>query len=102
MTAIDREALDAQTFGDKALASEILAMFLDQSPPLMQALGATVGRARREVAHRLKGSALAIGAGELADRAAALEAAPNDVGRLRAVEEAVAAARQDIAGLLQR
>jgi HPt (histidine-containing phosphotransfer) domain-containing protein len=96
-TAIDRAELAAQTFGDAALAAEILAMFAAQTPPLLQALAATSGPARAEVAHRLKGSSLAIGARDLAEAAAALEAAPDDAARLAALERASAAVMAEIA-----
>jgi HPt (histidine-containing phosphotransfer) domain-containing protein len=98
--AIDRAALDAQTFGDTSLAREILLMFRDQTPPLLLALAATSGGARAKVAHRIKGSALAIGAGDLAGRAATLESAPDDAEALRGVEEAAAAAQSDITIIL--
>jgi HPt (histidine-containing phosphotransfer) domain-containing protein len=95
--AIDRAELDAQTFGDKALAREILGMFREQAPMLLQALAASSGPARAEVAHRLKGSSLAIGARDLAAAASALEAAPQDLAWLNAVESGVDAVLRDIA-----
>jgi HPt (histidine-containing phosphotransfer) domain-containing protein len=98
-TAIDRAELDAQTFGDPALAAEVLAMFQDQATPLLQALAASVGQARADVAHRLKGSALAIGARDLAAAAAALEGAPGDDDALLSVERAAAMALAEIAPL---
>jgi HPt (histidine-containing phosphotransfer) domain-containing protein len=94
--AIDAAALDAQTFGDRALALEILGMFRDQSTPILLALAASSGQARGEIAHRLKGSALAIGALALAGHAAALEAAPDDAAVLAKVETACAAVRREI------
>jgi HPt (histidine-containing phosphotransfer) domain-containing protein len=97
-TGIDRSELDAQTFGDPALAAEVLAIFAAQAPPLLQALAATTGTARAEVAHRLKGSALAIGARRLASAAADLELKPDESSAVQAVEAACAAVMSEIAG----
>jgi HPt (histidine-containing phosphotransfer) domain-containing protein len=83
---IDRQELARQTFGDEVLAREILAMFADQAPALLAALLATGGQTRADVAHRLKGSALAIGAAGLARSAEALECAPDDPAALGTVE----------------
>jgi HPt (histidine-containing phosphotransfer) domain-containing protein len=85
-SAIDSSELARQTFGDAALAREIVAMFADQTPALLAALLATRGQARADVAHRLKGSALAVGATALARSAAALEIAPDDPAALGTVE----------------
>jgi HPt (histidine-containing phosphotransfer) domain-containing protein len=95
--AIDRTELDTQTFGDKALAREILDMFREQAPMLLQAIMASSGAARGEVAHRLKGSALAIGARTLAAAAADLEAAPLDADALARVEANVQDVLRDVA-----
>jgi HPt (histidine-containing phosphotransfer) domain-containing protein len=88
--AIDRAHLAAQTFGDSALAREVLGLFREQADPLLQALAASSGAARADIAHRLKGSALAIGAFDLAAAAASLEAKPDDPFVLRAVEQGCA------------
>ncbi|MGL4241064.1 MAG: Hpt domain-containing protein [Beijerinckiaceae bacterium] len=96
-TAIDREELARQTFGEPDLAAEVLGMFADQAPVLLQTIAATAGQARADAAHRLKGSALAIGAKGLAAAAAALELAPADPDALAAVERACAAVTAEIA-----
>ena len=44
----------------------------------MAAIEASEGAARADAAHRLKGSALSLGAGPLARAAGALETAPDD------------------------
>jgi HPt (histidine-containing phosphotransfer) domain-containing protein len=82
--------LDQQTFGDAELKREVLALFAEQAPVLLQALAASSGKLRAETAHRLKGSALAIGAGPLAEQASALEQSPDTPAFLSAVEEAMA------------
>jgi HPt (histidine-containing phosphotransfer) domain-containing protein len=82
------------------LRREVLAMFQAELPALLQALASTSGVSRGAVAHRLKGSALAIGADELAAAAAALDASPDDSALFRALERTAAAATSDISGLL--
>jgi HPt (histidine-containing phosphotransfer) domain-containing protein len=79
-TIIDLAELNEQTFHDTAIRSEIIQLFIDQAPVIAAALAANAGQARADTAHRLKGSALALGARPLAEAAAALEAQPdNDI-----------------------
>ena len=75
---VDRAALESQTFGDAELMAEVIGMFREQAPALLAAIEGAQGAARAEVAHRLKGSALALAAGPLAAAAGRLEAAPDD------------------------
>ncbi len=75
---VDSDALEEQTFGDAELMAELIGMFGEQSPALLAALEGAEGAARAEVAHRLKGSALALAAGPLAAAAGRLEASPDD------------------------
>jgi HPt (histidine-containing phosphotransfer) domain-containing protein len=82
---VSRAELDAQTFHDADLRREIIAMFMDQAPVLLQALSAGTGAARSDTAHRLKGSSLAVGAHPLAEAADALEKDPADPAALEAV-----------------
>jgi HPt (histidine-containing phosphotransfer) domain-containing protein len=93
---INDAALSAQTFGEPALAAEILGMFRAQAPVLLQGIAGAAGPARADIAHRLKGSALAIGAEELAEAAARLEASPGDAASLTAVEAATAAVMAEL------
>jgi HPt (histidine-containing phosphotransfer) domain-containing protein len=91
---IDAAVLAEQTFEDADLRHELLTMLLDQAPVLLNALEASEGVARADVAHRLKGSALALAALPLAGAAGALEDAPDDAEaftRLRAVLQATLA-----------
>jgi HPt (histidine-containing phosphotransfer) domain-containing protein len=78
MTAIallDREHLDRQTFGDPDLRAEIVAMFRDQAAEIVRAIEAATGSAAViDLAHRLKGSARALGAFRLAEAAQRVEA----------------------------
>lgn len=73
---VDLVHLALQTQGDKALEAEVLGLFLRQSPQVLKAiLGAEDGRTRFEAAHKLKGSATAIGAFTVAECAEAIEIA---------------------------
>jgi HPt (histidine-containing phosphotransfer) domain-containing protein len=99
---IDAPALAAQTFDDAELRGEILRMFLDQTPALVQAAFAATGEARRDVAHRIKGSALAVAARPLAEAAERLESAPASDAALTELESAVAAALDAARLLLSR
>lgn len=82
--------LDQQTFGDAELKREVLDLFAAQAPVLLQTLAASSGEVRSQTAHRLKGSALAIGAAQLASCADALEREPDASSKLLAVETAMA------------
>ena len=108
--AIDRAHLARQTDGDAALEVELLALFDRQSGSLLVELSVE-GRARHrraDMAHKLRGSALAIGAGRVASAAQRLEtllnsdrSSPNECERaLDGLAAAVAEARATIAELL--
>jgi len=103
---IDLVHLARQTDGDESLEFELLAMFDRQSEKLAERVGCAdlPRRARADIAHRLRGSALAIGAGAVARAAQALEAAFEAEGgepkaEIDALREAVTAARAAIAEL---
>ncbi len=104
MKTFDRHHLASQTGGDAALQREILTLFTDQSTAILSALDdpAAPPLARADLAHKLTGSATAVGAFALAEAAAAVEAearagaaAPGALARLPgACEAALAAIRQ--------
>jgi HPt (histidine-containing phosphotransfer) domain-containing protein len=102
---IDLVHLARATDGDESLESELLAMFDRQSAKLAERVtfADLPRRARADIAHRLRGSALAIGAFDVADAAAAVETAFEGEGEteaaLVALATAVARARAAIAGL---
>jgi HPt (histidine-containing phosphotransfer) domain-containing protein len=98
LLAIDRDKLSEQTFGDAALAAEVLAMFAAQIPALLAAVAATDGAIRADLAHRIKGSALAIGATAAADAASRLEETPGNAALVATLETACAAVLAEIAG----
>jgi HPt (histidine-containing phosphotransfer) domain-containing protein len=105
--AIDLVHLRQATFGDEALASEVLGLFDAQAERLLAAIaGAPDERARREAAHTLKGAALGIGAHAVADAAAELETVAGDPerfgGALAHLSALVAVARLAIVGLTTR
>jgi len=109
---IDLVHLARATDGDEALESELLAMFDRQSAKLAERVtfADLPRRARADIAHRLRGSALAIGAFAVAEAAEAVETIfeaeggePEGAGALEgalvALAEAVAEARAAIAEL---
>jgi HPt (histidine-containing phosphotransfer) domain-containing protein len=101
---IDRDHLKRTALGDLALEREVLSLFVAQASWLVDALAAQPVDARA-LAHTLKGSARAIGAFGVADRAAALEIAlerDEEVGEgLVALRDAVADARRMIETILK-
>jgi HPt (histidine-containing phosphotransfer) domain-containing protein len=86
---IDRDYLGRQCQGDEALEHELLGLFAMQARDLAAALSGASGpsEGRANIAHKLKGSALAIGAGRVARAAAAFE----DAARLASPEPACTA-----------
>lgn len=74
--ALNLDFLTRQTFGDRTLERELLALFLRQCVrllPIVSGAAPTVERA--DAAHTLKGAALAIGAARIASLAGTLEGA---------------------------
>ncbi|MCP8893600.1 Hpt domain-containing protein [Shinella daejeonensis] len=86
---IDFEHIARQTLGDKALELEVLQLFARQARASMKELSGSSGAARAAAAHRLKGSAQAVGAGRVSQAAQALEDQPDDAGTLSATAAAV-------------
>ena len=101
---LDFDHLSRMTLGDSELEQEVLAMFAEQAVRLlatMAALPAETGA----LAHKLKGSALGIGAFAVADAAASLETAirtgHNRPHAFAALKEAVAEVRAAIQAILK-
>jgi HPt (histidine-containing phosphotransfer) domain-containing protein len=69
---IDLVHLSRQTLGDRSLEVELLGLFERQCAQILEKLeraGGGESRFRRDLAHTLKGSARAVGAGAVADAA---------------------------------
>jgi HPt (histidine-containing phosphotransfer) domain-containing protein len=102
---IDFEHLGRMTLGDAILEHEVLAMFSAQAVSLMSAL-AMLPAAAGELAHKLKGSARAIGAFQVADAAGRLETAvlkgDDPAEALAELDDAVEQARAAIDAILRR
>lgn len=101
MKTFDPHHLASQTGGDTALQRELLTLFADQSKAILSALNDAAAPllARADLAHKLTGSARAVGAFALAEAAAAAEAewrtgtaAPRALARLPGASEAALAA----------
>jgi HPt (histidine-containing phosphotransfer) domain-containing protein len=77
--AVDFAYLEGYAAGDQAVVDEVLALFREQAELWMRLLDpAAPGQGWRDAAHTLKGSALGIGAGVLAEACAQAEAAGDD------------------------
>jgi HPt (histidine-containing phosphotransfer) domain-containing protein len=102
---IDFEHLGRMTLGDAILEHEVLAMFAAQAVSLIGALAILPINAG-ELAHKLKGSARAIGAFQVADAAGQLEAAirsgEDPTEAFAELHDAVEQARAAIDAILRR
>lgn len=103
---LDLEYLSRQTFGDPELEDELLRLFDEQAAQILARLAAPFPEGdparRADVAHALKGSALAIGAAATAKAAADYEMAlRNDQavaeGRRAILAQTIEAARRAVA-----
>jgi HPt (histidine-containing phosphotransfer) domain-containing protein len=94
MKIIDEAELDQQTFHDPDIRREVIGMFVDQAPAILAGIEASTGAARADIAHRLKGSALALGARPLAEAASRLELSPADHATLNDVRQLLDATLQ--------
>ena|SRR6185437_7994669 len=102
---IDFAHLRTMTLGDESLEREVLAMFAGQAAELAAAL-AQLPPDAAAIAHKLKGSARAIGAARVASAAADLETAlqngDDPANPLAALDDAVGEARAAIDAILRR
>jgi HPt (histidine-containing phosphotransfer) domain-containing protein len=96
---VDMVHLAKQSCGDKALETEILALFRQQLALGVDQLRNTSGRERKIIAHTIKGSAKAVGAFGLARAAARVEEETGNAALLAALEDEVARVKDFIAGL---
>ena len=103
---LDRTHLARMTFNDCSLEREVLQLFDRQAELLMQRIRGSEPPAIATLAHTLKGSAAGIGAGRVADAAAAIELlAINAPGECKCAIDQLARAvdevRIEIAALLR-
>lgn len=100
---IDRVHLSRMTLGESSLEREVLALFARQTEMLLPRICAAVPAATATLAHTLKGSALGIGAFQVARAAEAVEQAKETelATAIDMLTVAVAAARSEIARLLR-
>jgi len=102
-STVDFNHLESYVAGDRALVREVLALFSDQARTVLPTLDPKAsGEAWRDAAHSLKGSALGVGAFQVAGACEAAEAAfeaPLGVkaARLLDVRDALDRALADIA-----
>jgi HPt (histidine-containing phosphotransfer) domain-containing protein len=106
---LDLVHLARQSLGDQDLERELLAMFEGQAARLVGQLAAPGGdlKRRSDLAHMLKGSALAVGAHRVAEGAARVEALCAELAgpatlaaALASLAGAVSEAREAIAKLM--
>ncbi len=102
---IDLVHLTRQCQGDPDLEAELLGLFRQQARSLSAQLSDSASKSLEQeanIAHKLRGSALAVGAGRVADAAAAIEesalgAQASRRGRPAAVSQAIAALADAVA-----
>jgi HPt (histidine-containing phosphotransfer) domain-containing protein len=101
--AVDFKHLEGFAAGDQQVVDEVLALFREQAAMWVRLLDpAAKDEAWRDAAHTLKGSALGVGAHDLAEACAAAERAvtanlAERTVRLEKVRDALDAALADIA-----
>ena len=96
---IDLVHLANQTMGDKALEAEILQMFARQARCLVQEIAIAKAETVTALAHRLKGSANAVGAFKVSAAAGRLEAQPGDAAAMATLHSVIIEAENFITGL---
>lgn len=90
---IDIAHLRRYTFGDEKLEREVLELFVVHAPGIVREIkSAACEESLRQAAHGLKGSALAVGAWEVARRAEQAEAAAASYGEVGELVEMLEAA----------
>jgi len=102
--AIDRVHLKQMTFGDRGLECELLQLFDRQAEMLMTRMRQSDASILAMLAHTLKGSAVGVGAHDVAAAAAAAEQSAPAAERTAALQRlaaAIDAARAEIAVLLR-
>jgi HPt (histidine-containing phosphotransfer) domain-containing protein len=100
--AIDLAHLRSMTLGDSTLEREVLSLVQTHAALLMEKMRGGEPDSIPALAHALKGSALGIGATEVARAADALQRVPAEQAAMLRLERTFAAAQAAIAGMLAR
>ncbi len=105
-TAIDRAHLARMTHGERALEREVLQLYATQADLLLGRMGQSPSTAVAALAHTLNGSSRGVGAWQVADAAAAVEAdvaeGRDTASSVRRLASAIRAAQVDIVELMRR
>jgi chemotaxis protein histidine kinase CheA len=96
---IDLVHLTRETYGNRALETEILSLFSRQTCGIVDRLVHANTDERVRLAKSLKGSARSVGAFRVAEMAEAIEQAPGDTGKIRAMEPVIDDVRDYIAAI---
>jgi len=102
---IDRAHLARMTHGERDLEREVLQLYATQADILLGRMGQSPVAAVAALAHTLKGSSRGIGAWQVADAAAAVEADATEgrdtAAAVKRLASAIRAAQVDIAELMR-
>lgn len=96
---IDLVHLTRETFGNRALETEILSLFSRQTCGIVDRLAHANSDERVRLAKSLKGSARAVGAFRVAEMAEAIEQAPSDLKKVKDMEPVIDDVRDYIAAI---
>ncbi|MBB3234183.1 Hpt domain-containing protein [Phyllobacterium endophyticum] len=96
---IDLVHLTRETYGNRALETEILSLFSRQTCGIVDRLLHANTDERVRLAKSLKGSARAVGAFRVAEMAEAIEQAPSDSRKIRDMEPVIDDVRDYIAAI---
>ncbi len=96
---IDMAHLARQTMGDRALEQEIISLFLQQAGHVGEKIAQAAPDECRQLAHRLIGSALGVGAFAVADCAAEIQTRPDDQEAKRRLARLIDEVRDFVASI---
>jgi CheY-like chemotaxis protein len=103
-STIDRDELLQRLYGDEQLAADVVRLFVDECPTMVDAVGSALAQRDveqvRKAAHTLKGSASTAAAHRVADAARTIERLAAE-GHLDALDEAWVQLSKEAALLLQ-
>jgi HPt (histidine-containing phosphotransfer) domain-containing protein len=96
---VDLVHLSRQTMGDRAIETEVLAMFLHQALTARESIATGGLKERKSLAHALKGSALGVGAFAVAECASEIEKHPEDAALPKKLSRRIEEVREFIAAI---